>query len=109
MSSELIKKLEEDLDKTLGRYKSVMPRALKGVIEEHMMLDPELTEKQEELENTRRFIEDQLIWLLWDTIGDHIGDIAHEAKVTYQLGEFRSSWKDMEFSDKEQEYRDEGL
>jgi len=44
MSRELIKKIGEDIEKTLGKFESVMPRALKGVIEEHMLLDDELTE-----------------------------------------------------------------
>jgi len=109
MSDKLIKKIQEDLDKTLGRFNSVMPRALQGVIEEHMDLDDELTENKEEIERVRYTIENELILALWDTIGDIIGDISHEAKREYQLGEFRPSKEDMEFSNKEQEYRDEGL
>ncbi|MCS5589251.1 MAG: hypothetical protein NZ824_04715 [Candidatus Thioglobus sp.] len=109
MSDELIKKIEEDLDKTLGRFKSVMPRALQGVIEEHMYLDDELSENEEEIKNVKAYLENELIWSLWDTIGDVIGDISHEAKREYQLGDFRPSKEDMEFSNKEQEIRDEGL
>ena len=109
MTRELIKKIGEDIEKTIGRFESVMPRALKGVIEEHMLLDDELTENEEELENVYRYIENSLIDTLWEAIGDNIEDISHEAKREYQLGDFRPSKEDMEFSNKEQEYRDEGL
>ena len=109
MTSELIKKIEEDLDKTLGRFKSVMPRALEGIIKEHMYLDNELSENEEEIENVRAYLENELIYTLWDSIGDHIGDISQEAKREYQLGDFKPSKEDIEFGDKETEIRDEGL
>ncbi|MEO1943175.1 MAG: hypothetical protein ABGY11_02640, partial [Candidatus Thioglobus sp.] len=95
-----------------GRFKSIMPRALKGVIDEHIQLDSELSEDDNSINNVHAFLTDNLIDTLWDTIGDMIGDISKEAKMEFNLGDYRAAPEDKEFNERETEYRErdnEGL
>jgi len=111
-NNELINKLQSQIDNTYGRFKSVMPRALKGYVDEHMGLDPELLEEEKDIVDIHHFITNSLIDFLWDSMGDNIGDIAEEAKMEFYLGDHRLSPEDKEFSAKETEYRErdsEGL
>lgn len=111
-NKELIEKLQYELDNTCGRFQSVMPRALKGVIEDHMSLDQELKEDEDAINDVRAFIETNLIDSIWDYIGDVIGDISQEAKMEYHLGDYRLSEEEKEFSERETEFRErdsEGL
>lgn len=111
-SEELIMKLQHQLDNTYGKFRSVMPRALKGSVEEHMKLDEELTEDEDAIHDVHQYHVDQLIDLLWDVMGENMSDISVGAKMEYSLGDYRLSDEDKRFMDKETEYRErdsEGL
>jgi hypothetical protein len=111
-SKQLMERLERQLDETYGRFKSIMPRALKGVVDEHMRLDDELSEDKESIDNVHSFLTKGLIDFIWDAIGDNIGDISKEAKMEFNLGDYRAAPEDKEFNERETEYRErdnEGL
>ncbi len=102
----------EQLEGTYGRFRSVMPKALSGYVTEHMNLDEELVEDEENIINVHAHITLQLIDLLWDTMGDSIGEISDITKAEFNLGTYRLSEADKEFSFKESELRErdnEGL
>ena len=105
-------KIMEQLEGTYCRFRSVMPKGLSGYVTEHMNLDEELIEDEENIIIVHAYITLQLIDLLWDTLGDHIGEISKEAKAEFSLGDYRPTAEDKEFSAKETEYRErdsEGL
>ena len=111
-SEELIKHLQKQMNNTYGKYKSTMPEALKGIVDEHISLDQELGENKDAINDVRAFIETNLIDSIWDYIGYMIGDISQEAKMEYHLGEYRLSEEEKEFSERETEFRErdsEGL
>jgi hypothetical protein len=111
-SKELINQLQNQLDNTYGKFQSVMPRALKGYIDEHMRLDQELMEDEDAILDVHNFITLNLIDFLWDSMGDNIGDISKEAKMEFNLGDYKPTPEDKEFSEKETELRErdnEGL
>lgn len=105
-------KIMEQLEGTYCRFRSVMPKALSGYVTEHMNLDEELVEDEENIINVHTYITLQLIDLLWDTMGDSIGEISDITKSEFNLGSYRPSEVDKEFSFKESEFRErdnEGL
>lgn len=111
-SKELIKNLEHQLNETYGRFKSIMPRALKGVVNERISLDPELSEDEDVIDELHGYITYALIDTLWDTVGDMIGDISQEAKMEFNLGDYKPTPEEREFAEKETELRErdnEGL
>jgi len=109
VSEDLMKKMQDQQDRTYGKYCSVMPRALKGMLDEHINNDSELSEKEDRVKDVHSYMEMKLIDKLWDALGDSIEEISNEAKQEYQLGDYRPTEDDLRFSDREQEYRDEGL
>jgi hypothetical protein len=109
VSEDLMKEMKDQSDRTYGKYCSVMPRALKGMLEEHINNDSELSENEDRIKDVHSYMEMKLIDKLWDALGDSIEEISNEAKQEYQLGDYRPTEDELRFSDREQEYRDEGL
>ena len=108
-SEQLMKEMKDQSDRTYGKFCSVMPRALKGMLDDHINNDSELSENEDRIKDVHSYMEMKLIDKLWDALGDSIEEISNEAKQEYQLGDYRPTEDDLRFSDREQEYRDEGL
>ena len=109
MSTQMMKKLQSQHDKTYGKFHSVMPRAIKGVIADYIKNIMGMSDDDENIENVRLYLTYELIDILWDCLGDNIPDIAEEASIQLRIGDKTPSEDELRFSDREQSYRDEGL